>query len=281
MTTALEKGVALGKANRRKEAIEYLKQALLENPREVEAWMWISQLVDDRPTQKYCYKKILEIDPNDFMANQFLGILKDTDANLKFFPEPISPLQTFFENQQVKQVQSQVRKPFPLSASSPSMRPAIAPLQNSRLARPQSKPKKKGISPWVSSFLILTVIIAIISIMIPALIIPLSPYILPFIQAQDPTLPPLSADELATGREIIVIGGVAFGWTLFMWLFSFLSGAYWMVSGYVGAYLLIKKGYVLELVGCAILAAGIPLLLPAVLGPIMYWWGNSVQEKNR
>jgi len=44
--------------------------------------------------------------------------------------------------------------------------------------------------------------------------------------------------------------------------------AFWLLSGYVGAGWLMAKGYWLEIVGCAILAGGIPLLLPAVLGPL-------------
>ncbi len=278
MTTTLEKGIALGKANRRKEAIEYLKQALLENPREVEAWMWIAQLVDgDRPTQKYCYKKILEIEPNHYVVQTLLRFLEDTDANIKFFPDPTSPLQTFFESQQDRQPQIQTGKPFsaPAARPNPNIRPITTHTQNSRSPHPQSRPKKKRISPWISSFLVFTVLIVIVSIILPLISIPFLPYILFYLQSLDPSLSTLSIDDLATGGVILA------AWYIFNQLFIVLLGLYWIASGYVGAFFLLKKGYILELVGCAILAAGVPLVLPAVLGPIMYWWGNSVQEKNR
>jgi len=41
----------------------------------------------------------------------------------------------------------------------------------------------------------------------------------------------------------------------------------WVVSGYVGALWLMFKGYTGELIGCAIAAGGLPILLPAVVGP--------------
>ena len=102
-------------------------------------------------------------------------------------------------------------------------------------------------------------------------VVHLLPY---YLQTHTPSIPSLGTHELA-------LSGIMLGGTTFLMLSTMLFGLYWIASGYVGAFFLLKKGYVLELVGCAILAAGIPLLLPAVLGPIMYWWGNSLQGKNR
>lgn len=42
----------------------------------------------------------------------------------------------------------------------------------------------------------------------------------------------------------------------------------WVVSGYIGAVWLMLKGYTGELIGCAMAAGGLPVLLPAVVGPI-------------
>jgi hypothetical protein len=42
----------------------------------------------------------------------------------------------------------------------------------------------------------------------------------------------------------------------------------WVVSGYVGAVWLMLKGYTGELIGCAMAAGGLPVLLPAVVGPV-------------
>lgn len=42
----------------------------------------------------------------------------------------------------------------------------------------------------------------------------------------------------------------------------------WVAAGYIGAVWLMLKGYFGQLVGCAIMAGGLPILLPAVAGPI-------------
>jgi len=54
----------------------------------------------------------------------------------------------------------------------------------------------------------------------------------------------------------------------------------WMLSGYVGALWLFLKGYWLELVGCAIVAGGLPCLLPAVVGPIFLVLAFVIPAKN-
>jgi hypothetical protein len=43
----------------------------------------------------------------------------------------------------------------------------------------------------------------------------------------------------------------------------------WASSGYMGAYWLIKKGFLWELAGCAILAGGTALLFPIAGGPLL------------
>jgi hypothetical protein len=55
----------------------------------------------------------------------------------------------------------------------------------------------------------------------------------------------------------------------------------WIVSGYAGALWLMLKGYTLELTGCAILAGGLPLLLPAVVGPFFLLAALVLPAKGR
>jgi tetratricopeptide (TPR) repeat protein len=107
MSDALEKGIAIGKANifgnpqKKAEAIEYFKQALLENPKEVQAWLWIANLVDnDTPTRKYCFQKVLELDPQNTYARQMLDFILETEPNFKWIKEQASPLQPFFDSLQ-------------------------------------------------------------------------------------------------------------------------------------------------------------------------------------
>ena len=264
MSNALEKGIALGKANRRKEAIQYLTQALIENPKEIEAWMWISQLVDDRPTQKYCYKRILEVDPNHFMAKQFSGFLNGTDANLKFFPDPVSPLQTFFENQQARQPQPQVGKPFPESVPNPNIRPAVASAQNSRPVRPQDKLKKKRTPSWIIYILFFLIFNCLLSAGIV------------FTQTYLP-----SEINFSFGTDPFFSNPITIGLMILWCLVGTIWGISWMISGYIGVVNLIKKGYFFEYIGCSLLLVGVPLILPALLGPIMHPLVDSIGEKNR
>jgi len=55
----------------------------------------------------------------------------------------------------------------------------------------------------------------------------------------------------------------------------------WIISGYVGALILIFKGYWAELIGCAIIAGGLPILLPAVVGPLFFLLGIALPAKRK
>lgn len=264
MITALEQGIALGKANRRREAIEYLKQALLENPREVEAWMWISQLVDDRPTMKYCYKKILEIEPDNVNAKHSLRFLLDTDANLKFFPDPISPLQAFFESQQGRPTQTQARKPSPTPSTNSDLRPTSS-AYTSRHTQSPAKVKKRKATSWVVYLLIVIFISVLLSI---AMFFTMN------FMPSDINYGFGEGNEIKT--NIFTIGLI-----ILQLLVGLVWGLYWIISGYAGTINLIKKGYLLEYIGCSIILAGIPLILPALLGPIVQSLANSIKDKNK
>jgi len=61
-------------------------------------------------------------------------------------------------------------------------------------------------------------------------------------------------------------------------LVGFLQ-AFWFVSGFAGVFLIFKKGYWLEAIGCAILAGGIPLLLPIMFGTIFLIIGMLLPDK--
>ena len=53
----------------------------------------------------------------------------------------------------------------------------------------------------------------------------------------------------------------------------------WGLSGYYGAWLLLKKGYGSSLTGCVIITGGAPILVPPFLGLIMYFWGKMLRKR--
>jgi hypothetical protein len=59
---------------------------------------------------------------------------------------------------------------------------------------------------------------------------------------------------------------------------------FWCISGYIGAVWLMKKGYLGEITGCAVVAGGMLILFPAVLGPILlvaaFFIPNKKQQIN-
>jgi hypothetical protein len=269
MSDALEKGIAIGKANifgnpqKKAEAIEYFKQALLENPKEVQAWLWIANLVDnDTPTRKYCFQKVLELDPQNTYARQMLDFILETEPNFKWIKEQASPLQPFFDSLQRPQPPFLSGQPYhsnqpphqnqPYRPTAQNFRNAATPVQSPRPAYAQAKPKKKDTSLWLPLFLVSSVLVGIVSI---AIVFIMSPY---------------SSPEVNT---------VGMGLGVFMGLEILLAELFWIISGYAGVYKLIKKGYLLEFIGCSLILAGIPLILPILLGPILYAWADRVKEK--
>jgi len=55
----------------------------------------------------------------------------------------------------------------------------------------------------------------------------------------------------------------------------------WVLSGYIGAVGLVAKGYMGELVGCTFIAGGLPILLPAVVGPMFLVAAVLLPNKHR
>jgi hypothetical protein len=283
MSTALEMGIAIAKANvfgdphRKAEAIEYFKQALLENPREIQAWSGIVAMTDnDNSTKKYCLRKILEIDPQNEGAKIKLDFILNTEPNFKWLKEEVSPIQIFFESQQKAQPPFRSGQPYhsnqpprpnqPYRPTAPNFGNAATPLQTSRPVYAQVKPKKKGVSPWLSSFLVFSVLIGIVSIIVGLA----SSFLVPLVSEMDPSISPES--YTAMPPFYLSIG-------FFMWLEILLAEAYWMISGYAGVYKIIKKGYLVEYLGCSLVLAGIPLVLPLFLGAFLYNWADRLKEK--
>jgi hypothetical protein len=295
MSDALEKGIAIANANlfgdprRKVEAIEYFKQALRENPKEIQAWIGIANMAEDRATRKYCFQKVLELDPQNEFGKIMVEFFRDTEVKSKWIKEESSPLQPFFDGLERPQASfpgglppwlnqsnqpplptqrtTQPYRPTPPNFNSgaiPKKSPPPAPVRT----QTKTKNKKKGMSPWVSSYLIFNILIGIVSIIAGLA----SNFLVPFFMAEaEPTL----LENISLSIQLPIF----FGLTVFLQLNIYLFWIYWAVAGYVGIYKLIKKGYLIEYLGCSLVLAGVPLILPFFLGPLIYSWADRIREK--
>lgn len=242
MTTALENGIAAAKAGNKTQALQYLKQAVTENPRDTVAWLWVASLVEQPEKKKVCFQKVLEIDPSNQYALKGMESLQS--APIQEAPQPRQVVQPSPARQAL---QPQPSNPPRQSVPSPQVRPEARPSTAARVSAPKVDEKNKaGKLPFNLNFK--TIVIGVVILF----------------------------------SLLCVVGGLSSeksqGDVVMMLIVGFWGA--WILSGYYGSYLLMKKGHGLNLAGCAILAGGAPLLLPAVLGPIMFFWGRSAKDKN-
>src|SRR5271157_5393120 len=109
MSPALEKGIAAAKAGNKREALKYLREALLLDAQNANAWLWMSAMVDDPEKKRHCLKMVLELEPDNKVARNGLNVL-----NQNFPPQVVSTsLQTSSEPSDSTEGASQ-----PLSAAS-------------------------------------------------------------------------------------------------------------------------------------------------------------------
>lgn len=99
MTSSLQLGINDAKAGRMQEALEHLKDAIIEEPQNAEVWVWIAAIIDDVDKQVIFLEKALEIDPHNIPAQRGLAYLekrkKDEasvkDDHLSDYTRPITP----------------------------------------------------------------------------------------------------------------------------------------------------------------------------------------------
>lgn len=80
MTNLLENGIAAAKKGDKARARQYIQQAVQENPQNTAAWLWLSTLVDQAEQKKYCYQKVLALDPENEYALKGMAQLGIHDA---------------------------------------------------------------------------------------------------------------------------------------------------------------------------------------------------------
>ncbi len=99
MTSSLQNGINAAKAGRMQEALEFLKDAIIEEPQNAEVWVWIAAIIDDMDKQAIFLEKALEIDPHNIPAQRGLAYLEKRkrdeasvkDDHLSDHTRPISP----------------------------------------------------------------------------------------------------------------------------------------------------------------------------------------------
>ena len=111
MSPALDKGIAAAKAGNKKEALKFLREALLLDAQNANAWLWMSAMVDDPEKKRHCLKMVLEIEPDNKVARNGLNVI-----NQNFPPQVLSPSGT---------AQAEAPADMPAAAQDPSQ-PASA-----------------------------------------------------------------------------------------------------------------------------------------------------------
>lgn len=99
MTSSLQLGINAAKASRMQEALEFLKDAIIEEPQNADVWVWIAAIIDDMDKQAIFLEKALDIDPHNIPAQRGLAYLEKRrrdeasvkDDHLSDHTHPISP----------------------------------------------------------------------------------------------------------------------------------------------------------------------------------------------
>jgi tetratricopeptide (TPR) repeat protein len=102
MVSSLQQGIDAAKASRINEALDFLKDAIIEEPNNAEVWVWIAAIIDDLDKQESFLERALEIDPNNIPAQHGLAYLqkrkrdhaKFQNDHLSDHTKPISPFPT-------------------------------------------------------------------------------------------------------------------------------------------------------------------------------------------
>ncbi|MBW7846427.1 MAG: zinc ribbon domain-containing protein [Bacteroidia bacterium] len=240
MATPLENGIAAAKAGNKQLAMDYLKQAITEDPRNVTAWLWVSSLVDNTERKIFCYQKVLAIDPTNKYALQGMNAI--SKVSTPSAQESIT--QNNFVSKPVEPTYQQPPQPQRIAAESTQNKPPvqITPKQVvPQKAIPRKKPQKQlGTGDVIK--IVGKVILWLIALPFLSLI---------YMDVQD------FADFA---------------------LRTFI--AFWAISGYYGAWLLYKKGHGAGMGGCMLITGGAPILVPFFLGPFLLIWGKTAKDKH-
>jgi len=76
MGTSLQQGIEAAKAGKLGLALEHLKNAVVEEPKNPEVWVWLAGIIDDEEKQRVFLNKALELDPDNVAAQRGIAYLQ-------------------------------------------------------------------------------------------------------------------------------------------------------------------------------------------------------------
>lgn len=79
MDNNLQEAIALIKSGKKKEGGQMLAEIVKKDPRNINAWLWLSSCVNSDPQKIFCLNKVLEIDPNHNVARSALSKLQQPE----------------------------------------------------------------------------------------------------------------------------------------------------------------------------------------------------------
>lgn len=80
MNRILDAGLRAARAGEREKARDLFMQAVREQPENVEAWLWLAEVLDDPLQQLDCYQRVLALEPNHLHARKQVATLQDALA---------------------------------------------------------------------------------------------------------------------------------------------------------------------------------------------------------
>ncbi len=76
MENSLQQGIEAAKAGKLGLALEHLKNAVVEEPKNPEVWVWLAGIIDDEEKQRVFLNKALELDPDNVAAQRGIAYLQ-------------------------------------------------------------------------------------------------------------------------------------------------------------------------------------------------------------
>ena len=121
MDNNLQEAIALIKSGKKKEGGQMLAEIVKKDPRNINAWLWLSSCVNSDPQRIFCLNKVLEIDPNHDLARSALSKLQQ--------PEPPTEKEILGKPKESQQSVNNPQ-PKPLESTTPNVevkKPAFSP----------------------------------------------------------------------------------------------------------------------------------------------------------